>query len=553
MQIINVPAGVFPLVLGEDILAMNTAKLYLQCQTSDGAINILLPKITIPAGGSLQNWWFNVYINDIGGNASVNNIKITPHPDDTINGSSSQIILIDNGATGCLNVVGREAWEFETGDSSSGGGIHFVTYQKLLSLSTANSLVVGNQYVITNFRTREIIPNTTDIVLGEIEPLITTAVSSSEISVSVLSTVFPADELLYELVDSTTSGGDRGKIYYRRDTLSENTKWYDWRTVKFRRWDDGTGNFIILTDNGNAFQDFYAFNNSPSADSCFSNKFGQITEIGITLAGASPDKLDNFIIQGGALDNIFGNDCFNNTITGVALSNQGFNLIYDNVFGDSFNINNIDSSFHGNIIGNNCLGNTFGFDINTNQIGNNFLANTIGDTFQNNTIADDCEANVFGFGAASNMIGEEFVGNTLAVSFSANTIGGQFNGNIIGSNFSSNTIGNNFSTNSIGSGFGSNGIGNSFSDNTIRNNFNSNTVANNFVNNEIFNEFGANIVSENNFQKNHIESDLTGFTFGVGAQVYNDYTKNIFKRSDGSYQLSYIDNTNTIQYTAPDA
>jgi hypothetical protein len=76
MQYINVPAGNYNLVLGEDILSMNTAKIYLQCQTSLGAINILLPRITNPNGTSLKNWWFTVYINDADGNASVNNIKM---------------------------------------------------------------------------------------------------------------------------------------------------------------------------------------------------------------------------------------------------------------------------------------------------------------------------------------------------------------------------------------------------------------------------------------------------------------------------------------------
>lgn len=105
MQIRVVPAGTYSLVLGEDILAMNTAKIYLQCQTNDGAINILLPKIT-DGYSSLRNWWFNIFINDIDGNAATNNITITPHPDDTINGSTSQVVLNTNGVAGTLQVIG---------------------------------------------------------------------------------------------------------------------------------------------------------------------------------------------------------------------------------------------------------------------------------------------------------------------------------------------------------------------------------------------------------------------------------------------------------------
>lgn len=121
MQIRNVTAGTYALILGDDILSMNTAKIYLQCDTSSGAINILLPKITIAAGGSLQNWWFEVFVNDISGNAATNNITITPNPDNTINGSSSAVVLNANGATGGLKVTGASAWEFNLGSSGSGG------------------------------------------------------------------------------------------------------------------------------------------------------------------------------------------------------------------------------------------------------------------------------------------------------------------------------------------------------------------------------------------------------------------------------------------------
>jgi hypothetical protein len=124
MQYITILAGTtYPLVLGEDILAMNTSKIYLQCDTVGvGAINILLPKITIPAGGSIKNWFLEIFINDIGNNASGNNIKITPAPSDTINGSTSQIILSTDGATGRIVITGKTAWDFSVGNSSSAGG-----------------------------------------------------------------------------------------------------------------------------------------------------------------------------------------------------------------------------------------------------------------------------------------------------------------------------------------------------------------------------------------------------------------------------------------------
>src|SRR3990167_10689054 len=107
MQVRNVPAGTYALVLGDDILAMNTAKIYLQCQTSGGAINILLPKITDISGGliqGIQNWWFEVFVNDVDGNALNNNITITPNPADKIDGSALAIAITSNSGTASLSI-----------------------------------------------------------------------------------------------------------------------------------------------------------------------------------------------------------------------------------------------------------------------------------------------------------------------------------------------------------------------------------------------------------------------------------------------------------------
>lgn len=145
MQYINIPAGsTYPLILGEDILAMNTSKIYLQCNTVGvGSINILLPKITIPAGDSIKNWFLEIFINDIGNNASVNNIKITPSPldgGDKINGSASQITLNTNGSTGRLVITGKTAWDYSAGGGSgSGVAVEGQVYTKVSPLAVANN------------------------------------------------------------------------------------------------------------------------------------------------------------------------------------------------------------------------------------------------------------------------------------------------------------------------------------------------------------------------------------------------------------------------------
>jgi hypothetical protein len=53
----------------------------------------------------------------------------------------------------------------------------------------------------------------------------------------------------------------------------------------------------------------------------------------------------------------------------------------------------------------------------------------------------------------------------------------------------------------------------------------------------------------NNFQRNQIDYSPTSTDFTLATHVYADYTCTIFKRSNGTLRLSYIDGTDTIQYT----
>jgi hypothetical protein len=55
------------------------------------------------------------------------------------------------------------------------------------------------------------------------------------------------------------------------------------------------------------------------------------------------------------------------------------------------------------------------------------------------------------------------------------------------------------------------------------------------------------------FKSNQIYFSPTSTDFTLAIHVYADYTCTIFKRSDGTLRLSYIDGTDTIQYTAINA
>src|SRR3990170_1682707 len=132
------------------------------------------------------------------------------------------------------------------------GSIIDKTWAELKALADASSLAPGQLYRITDFRTRHLIPNTTDYNIGPTEPITVTAISVDELAVDAYSEAYPQDVIYYELADSSGSGGDRGRIYFRYDTSDDINVavWEDWRTVKYRRWETFPGNnvFARLTD-----------------------------------------------------------------------------------------------------------------------------------------------------------------------------------------------------------------------------------------------------------------------------------------------------------------
>lgn len=135
---INVPAGNYTLQLDENTFLTNTANIYLQCQTGSGAVNIILPRITSIAGIT-TTWGFKIYINDVVNNAATNNITITPHPADKINGTLSiPIVLNTNGVTGHLQITGTNSWEFNTASSGGSGASGYSGFSGLNGIASAS-------------------------------------------------------------------------------------------------------------------------------------------------------------------------------------------------------------------------------------------------------------------------------------------------------------------------------------------------------------------------------------------------------------------------------
>ncbi len=112
------------------------------------------------------------------------------------------------------------------------------TYEQLLAMQVAGTLVAGQTYRITDYRTKHRVWGTSVTPVyhvGSVEPLIVTANSSDSLERLVYSDTYPQDIIHYELVDSSagldvlmeTQGArcdwecDRGRILFRHDTLND--------------------------------------------------------------------------------------------------------------------------------------------------------------------------------------------------------------------------------------------------------------------------------------------------------------------------------------------
>jgi hypothetical protein len=383
------------------------------------------------------------------------------------------------------------------------------TYVELEGLVSNQLLKTGSYYLLTDFETiydrpdyeaggrAGYQPKSTILTVnsGVIEPLLLLAISEDEFATQVYSQTFPDDYLEYDFgynITPINSSPAKGRIIRRRDTDNNETN-YDHRTITFKRYDrSGDGIYVHFFDSGT--------DNSvllPTfGTNARNNKFERLDY----------KILPSFIGFGFGLfdleNNVFGDDCV------------------DNEFGYLFYLNTIDGGFISNRIGN---------EFNKNIIGKFFQSNIIENNFFSNTIGSGFDSNIIGNNFFSNIIGNSFNSNTIDNFFQQNTIGNDFNQNKTANTFSDNTIGDNFEINTIAVNFFNNTLGNNFSYNTIGNDFNSNIVG-------------------NDFQLNTTKAPLALTDFSLATYVYANYNCEIFKRSNNTLQLSYIDASNTVIY-----
>lgn len=309
-----------------------------------------------------------------------------------------------------------------------------VTYEQLTG-SMWGYLEPGMVYVITDFETScslggEWVP------CGTPEPICVTAVGTSRLSTAAWSQDRPGDYLQYEpFFDEATH--PKGKIVFRRDALRDVSAHFDWRGVRFRRWNAGgeasgaytawgstytqLGESVQVPDDSD-HEDYYAFGDDPDALDFSGVSVGALDPALWTGRECGPDP--NFVFLPGS------------KVRGVRIGDDSF----DFTVGAGASDCEFGAGFKENSVGAGCVGNRFWARFNQNRIGSGF---------------------------SSNRGGSDFAACDVGDGFSSNVVGGLFSGNVVGDGFQFNTVGDRCLDCRFGSEVQQNQIGNSFGDNVV--------------------------------------------------------------------------------------
>jgi hypothetical protein len=378
-----------------------------------------------------------------------------------------------------------------------------LTYAQLVAAIAAGELNEGEGIWITDYQTVHTIPNTSDTNTGEIEPLLVTAISNNELKPEAYSVAFPDDVIYYNPTNDQTMvpGCTKGYIYRRVDTKQSNDFPFDFRQVKFRRWQIDVPNWdnateyskmsVVKRPTGTAEEQLEVYislvdsnTNNAVTNEAFWRRFEFDNLSYISPTANSWDRSDEytFIIPCSALYqdyHFFADGDYYATCYSNKLASPNENLIKNTntvIFGANFTYNSISTNFTSNSIGDNFTLNSIGAYFTHNSIGADFYSNNIGTNFYFNSIGANFYSNGIGDEFYSNIIGTDFTYNSIGAYFSYNSIGAYFSNNSISNNFNSNIIGANCISNSIGAEFSSNSIVGPFYFNSIGANFYSNII-----------------------------------------------------------------------------
>jgi hypothetical protein len=149
------------------------------------------------------------------------------------------------------------------GTGGESGGIISViqvTFAELKALKDASNLTTGSYYLISDYKTVYKQPVTgiisdsaqgiTDGLDTPIEPIIIQAVTEEQFQPYGFSTVYSSDIVYYDYDLDLSDGGSvnaKGAIYRRQDVSRAIDIGFDWRTIKFRRYEATTTDWSDVT------------------------------------------------------------------------------------------------------------------------------------------------------------------------------------------------------------------------------------------------------------------------------------------------------------------
>lgn len=350
-------------------------------------------------------------------------------------------------------------------------GVQNITFAAITALIGGNTLVPGQLYRITDFNSEIDVPNAGITISGPITPLIVKATGTATLADFAYDTSQPLDVLTYDVSD-VLFGATTGRITNRVALDIQVSAPFDFRIAQFRRWETApaSGIFTIITDNGNAFQDSFAFELSAGANqaiNCSTDKF--------QLPGGV-EQQSNIIISSGASNVHFASGCLDSTLLAgclnISVGEQCGNItILSNtlnvVIGGTSNTIAIGTGCTNITIGQNsqfidigdfssqvtlgarCTFSSLGDGSTNITIGNGCNSNTIPDFCSQIYIEDGCSTN--GFGGTNTSI--RLQGGSSLNDFGDNcteiNLGFDCDGNLFGVSCSNITIGAGGSSNTF--------------------------------------------------------------------------------------------------------
>ncbi len=408
-----------------------------------------------------------------------------------------------------------------------------VTHSELSALVSAEDLVPGRFYKLTDYQLFYKQPVTGTLKSGSEEPLLLFALSASELSTKAVSYLSPEDEILYshdyhlggQYFFGPESGGGgswqtyeavKGTIYYRKDRYN-NVAPYDTKAVLFSKDGQDYPTFGAQAANntimGHPSQTFGRLPNIILGSDCTSNTLSDSENVYIGN-GCTNNELEGckgIVISSGFFNKLYvSNDCTLQSgvtysklngcdrvaITGGCDFNEFLNC--DDVivqYGPSYNraagSSNLTIRFHAvhnfidssnNVLLQGASHNTINEGCNVLTLGYGSDLNTFGKGCTNNTFGNDCRNNVFGNGCADNVIGYTFLDCKVGDGFSDNTIGNDAKRCTFGKNFQNNVLNHGAEDNVFGNNCSGNTMGYSFNGNTILDNTVDETFADGFQN-----------------------------------------------------------------------